>query len=122
MAISEPVSDTSRAVQHDPDQSWPASVVLQVTWHIDGLNRTRTAVVSADQFFGRGEFGAPMPGDALINMIEQMRRAGPPALVPKIGPPKHVEKSIPGAKRRAAGRDGADRKDQAVRRQRKDPS
>lgn len=122
MAISEPVSDTSRALQHDPDQTWPASVNLQVTWNVGGRLALRTAIIEADQFFGRGQYGAPMPGEAIIQKIERMRREGPPPLPPKIGPPKHAEKSIPRGKRHAAGRNGADRKGQAVRGKRKDPS
>lgn len=93
MAISEPRSDTSRAIQHDPDQSWPTSVILQVGWQIGGVYRTRTHVISADEFFGRGPFGAPLPGDAVINTIEIMRRAGPPPPMKKLGPP--IRKKIP---------------------------
>jgi len=87
MAIDEPVSDTGRAIHHDPDLTWPSSVVLQVTWHVNGCNRTRTMVVGADEFFGRGQYGAPMNGEALIQAIERMRREGPPAPAPRVGPP-----------------------------------
>jgi hypothetical protein len=114
MAIDEPVSDTSRAIQHDPDQTWPASVVLQVTWIIDGNYLTRSSIISADQFFGRGRFGAPLPGDGLINMIEHMRRAGPPD-PPKTGRPDAKSKTIPLGKRRPKGGDVADPKGTAVR-------
>jgi hypothetical protein len=93
MAIDEPVSDTARGIQHEPDHTWPASVVLQVTWHVDGHNRTRTMVVGADQFYGRGQYGAPMNGEALIQAIERMRREGPPAPAPRAGPPRNT--SVP---------------------------
>ena len=81
MALDEPVSDTSRAIQHDPDQTWPASVVLQLSWMVDGHYRTRSMVIEGDAFFGRGQYGAPMQGQALISHIENMRRAGPPPIV-----------------------------------------
>jgi len=115
MAIDEPVSDTSRAIQHDPDQTWPASVVLQVTWIVDGHYRTRTGIISSEQFYGRGVYGAPISGDALIMMIEHMRRAGPPD-PPKTGKMTDAKsKNIPRGKRRPQGRDVADPKSDAVR-------
>jgi hypothetical protein len=123
MAIDGPVSDTSRAIQHDPDQTWPTSVVLQVTWHIDGMNRIRTAVIDADAFFGHGGHGAPMPGESLINTIERMRREGPPPLPRKVGPARNAKsKAIPRTKRHAAGRAHANRQGAALRGKPKAPS
>lgn len=103
MAIDEPVSDTSRAIQHDPDQTWPASVVLQVTWLVDGRYRTSSMVIEGDAFFGRGRYGAPMHGHTLIAHIENMRRVGPPP-APKQGLQNAKGKTIPKGKRRAQGR------------------
>jgi hypothetical protein len=77
------VSDTSRAIQHDPDITWPTSVVLVVTWNVNGELKYREEAISADQFFGRGLYGAPIPGEAIIQSIERMRKAGPPAPPPK---------------------------------------
>jgi hypothetical protein len=77
------VSDTSRAVQHDPDQSYPDQVKIQLMWMIDGHPRVRTTYISADQFFGMGTFGAPIEGAALLQQIEIMRRAGPPPVEQK---------------------------------------
>lgn len=76
------VSDTSRAIQHDPDTSYPTSVTLLMTWNVNGLIRSREVAFSADQFFGHGQYGAPLPGDAVISAIERMRRAGPPVPQP----------------------------------------
>lgn len=73
-----PVSDISRAKMHEPDHTWPAEVQLKVIWLVDGRPAVRTQVITADAFFGLGSHHAPMEGAALIGMIENMRRAGPP--------------------------------------------
>lgn len=85
MAIEGPVSDTSRARHSDPEQTWPESVKVQLLWR-DGKGRPvlRTEVISADQFFGRGQYGAPMDGSQIIQRIELMRRAGPPSAIRKV--------------------------------------
>ena len=55
--IDAPVSDTSRGVQHNPDQDWPESVKLQICWRDSaGRASVSTQIISANQFFGRGEF------------------------------------------------------------------
>jgi hypothetical protein len=115
MPLDEPIADTARGIQHEPDHSWPASVMLQVVWHEEGRNRIRTHVISADQFFGRGQFGAPMHGDSLVMLIEQMRRAGPPPPLPKVGPPKHAEPKIPRKTKRHGRGILVDRKGAALR-------
>lgn len=99
MAIDAPISDTGRAINHDPDQTWPTAVLLQVSWLVDGVTRYRTVIISADQFFGKGNFGAPLPGDAVINMIEQARRAGPPPTPRKTGRQPNAAKSKARSKR-----------------------
>jgi len=73
------VSDTSRGIQHDPDHSYPDSVVVRLTWVVNGRVMDRTEEIGADRFFGLGNYGAPIEGAALIGIIENMRRAGPPA-------------------------------------------
>lgn len=80
MPIPGPVSDSVRAINHERDQTWPSTVSIELRWQIDGATFVRSAVITADQFFGLGSFGAPLPGDAVIGMIENMRRAGPPSL------------------------------------------
>lgn len=76
-------SYTQRAKQHEPDHSYPQVVQLRCIWEIDGHIRVRTSTISADQFFGRGQFGAPIEGVAVLTMIEHMRRAGPPPVEQK---------------------------------------
>lgn len=78
MPIGDPVSDTSRGIQHNPDESWPAVVELTLTWHTPAGPLRRTEVISAEQYFGRGPYGAPLPAEFLTMAIERMRRAGPP--------------------------------------------
>jgi len=85
MPIDSPVSDLSRAIQHEPDQTWPTSVKVQLHWDVDGHTRIRTALIDADMFFGLGAYGAPLDGAALIGMIENMRRQGPPEIEPRQG-------------------------------------
>jgi hypothetical protein len=82
MTIAPPISDTSRAKMHEADHTWPESVKIQLLWR-DSAGRAKVAthVISADAFFGRGAYGAPLSGEALIQTIERMRRAGPPKIV-----------------------------------------
>ncbi len=79
MAIDLPKSDLDRSKQHNPEQTWPYAVKIQVQW-IDAQDRitVRTETISANQFFGTGSYGAPLEGQAIIQMIERMRREGPP--------------------------------------------
>jgi hypothetical protein len=85
MAISNPVSDTSRSIQHNPDETWPSEVQLRVVWYNNiGQPAIRTEQISANQFFGHGQYGAPLPGEYLIQAIERMRKMGPPKI--KRGP------------------------------------
>jgi hypothetical protein len=79
MPIDVPISDTSRAKMHDPSMAWPESVKIQLCWRDKaGRAKVATHIISADQFFGHGSFGAPMEGAHLIQTIERLRRAGPP--------------------------------------------
>jgi len=74
---------TARSQQHEPDHSYTEVVQLRLHWNVDGHLRVRTATISADEFFGRGGVGAPIEGIAILNRIEQMRRAGPPVVEQK---------------------------------------
>lgn len=91
--IDGPISDLSRAVQHEPDTTWLTSVKLELYWWVDGKLRVRTMLIEADQFFGRGQYGAPIDGSALIGMIENMRREGPPPIPPSAGRPTSAKKT-----------------------------
>lgn len=76
-------SDTSRGIHHEPDNSYPEQVKIQLMWIIDGHPRVRSVYISADQFYGRGDYGAPIEGAALLQTIEIARRAGPPPVEQK---------------------------------------
>jgi len=79
MPIDLPQGDLARAVSHDPDHDFPDVVELRVIWNTrGGESRERTIQISADQFFGRGGFGAPMSGDYVVQTIERLRRQGAP--------------------------------------------
>ena len=78
MAIESTPSDLSRATSHDPDEGFPDSVQLRVVWNRANGPLERVMHISADQFFGRGAFGAPMSGDWMISAVERMRRQGAP--------------------------------------------
>jgi hypothetical protein len=84
MPIDSPISDLSRSRQHEADRSWPHEVKLAIHW-VDAAGRVsiRSEVISADQFFGAGSYGAPLDGAAIIGMIERLRREGPPKVVRK---------------------------------------
>jgi hypothetical protein len=84
MAISNPVSDLARSKQHDPSHDWPYSVKIQIKWLTkDGRPIIRSHEISAAEFFGIDGSGAPISGEALIQYIERMRRAGPPKVIRK---------------------------------------
>lgn len=74
---------TQRSKQHEPDHSYPQEVQLRLVWTVNGHARIRTSSISADEFFGVGGSGAPIEGIAILNRIEQMRRAGPPIVEQK---------------------------------------
>lgn len=77
--VNLPQGDLARAVSHDPDESWPELIEIVAYW---GYNRgrrgrRRSISIEADQFFGRGKHGAPMSGEAVIAMVERLRKMGP---------------------------------------------
>ncbi len=75
MAIEMPASDLSRAKVSEPDQTWPMELRVVASW---GKNRATSFVITMHEYFGLGQFGAPMNGDTLMQRIERLRRAGAP--------------------------------------------
>ena len=69
--------DLSRAICHEPDDSWPTVLEIVCYWSKDGTRkgRRRSIEISADQFFGRHGYGAPMTGEQLFQMIDRLRRS-----------------------------------------------
>ena len=74
--IDLPQGDLSRAVVHDPSDNWPTTISIVAYWkHQNGKRGKRRALtIPADQFFGRGGYGAPMSGDQLVGMINRLRK------------------------------------------------
>lgn len=77
--IPIPRGDLDRAPVSEPEQTWPSLVEVVCYWSKDGSRkgRRRSIEIDADQFFGRGKFGAPLPGEAVISMVERLRKMGP---------------------------------------------
>lgn len=77
MTTHIPAGDLARAVTHDPNDEWPTMIEVVAYWGEGRRGRRRSVQISADEFFGRGGFGAPITGDRLIGMVEKLRRDGP---------------------------------------------
>jgi hypothetical protein len=73
MAMHLPAGDLSRTVTHESDDTWPTMIEI-VAYYGDGRRKRKSVQISADQFFGRGSYGAPITGDQLIGIIERLRR------------------------------------------------
>lgn len=73
MAIHVPQGDLARAKTHEPDDSWPTMIEIVAYWG-EGRRKRKSVEISADQFFGRGSYGAPLSGAQLVAMVEALRR------------------------------------------------
>lgn len=67
--------ELSRAPVHEVDEPWPELVEIVCYWG-PGRKKRRSIEISADQFFGLGGHGAPLSGDELIAMVNNLRRYG----------------------------------------------
>lgn len=70
-----PSGDLSRCVVHEADDSWPVTLEI-VAYFGEQRKRRRSIEISADQFWGRNGYGAPMTGEQLFSMIERLRKSG----------------------------------------------
>ena len=66
--------DLSRCVTHEANDDWPITLEIVAYWRQDRRGKRRSIEISADEFFGRKGYGAPMSGEALIMKINQLRR------------------------------------------------
>ena len=72
------LGDLSRATVHEASDDWPTVIEIVAWWGPGGRKgRRRSIEIPADQFFGRGKYGAPLSGDQLIGMVQNLRRQGP---------------------------------------------
>jgi hypothetical protein len=77
MSTNAHAGDLSRVKTHDPSSDWPTRIEIVAIWARNGgRGRRRSVQINADQFFGTGEFGAPMSGEQLIGMVEKLRKQG----------------------------------------------
>ena len=73
--MSAIAGDLAKTLSHDPSEEWPDKIEIVAYWARNGgRGRRRKIQINADQFFGRGQFGAPMSGEQLIGIIEQLRK------------------------------------------------
>jgi hypothetical protein len=70
--------DLARVNSIEPDDSWPKVVQIRLGWQRGAALVFSTLDISADQFFGRAGYGAPIQGDWLVQQIDRMRKAGAP--------------------------------------------
>ncbi len=67
--------DLAKTRTHESDESWPTMIEIVAYWGDKGRKGKRRSVeISADAFFGRKGYGAPMSGDQVIRMIDNLRR------------------------------------------------
>jgi hypothetical protein len=68
--------DLARIKSHEADSSWPSHIEITAIWSKDGSRRgkRKSIEINADEFFGIGRHGAPMSGDRIIQIINDLRR------------------------------------------------
>lgn len=74
MAIAQPQGDLARVKSQEPEDVWPTMIEVVAYWGEGRRGKRRSLEIPADQFFGRGQYGAPLSGDQLIGMVERLRR------------------------------------------------
>ena len=75
MTTHMPQGDLARCVTHEPDETWPTMIKIVAYWGKEGRKgKRRSMQIPADQFFGRGGYGAPITGDQLIGMVDRLRK------------------------------------------------
>ena len=82
MTSQAQAGDLARVKVHDMDESWPTMIEVVAYWGDGRKGRRRSIEIPADQFFGRGHYGAPLSGDQLIIMVNNLRKQGPKLTAP----------------------------------------
>ncbi len=80
MTIHLPQGDLARVTCHESDDTYPTMIEIVAWWGPVGKagarkGKRRSIEIPADQFFGRGRYGAPMSGDYVVGMIDRLRRS-----------------------------------------------
>lgn len=73
--VNIPAGDLARTVNHEANDVWPTSIEI-VAYFGENKRKSKRVVISADQFFGRGGYNAPLTGDQIIGMVDRLRRQG----------------------------------------------
>lgn len=68
--IEIPKSQLAGAIVHEREDDWPQE--LRIIAKVG--NKTFSETIPKDQFFGRNNFGAPMTGDQVLQIINRLRR------------------------------------------------
>ena len=73
--VSNPQGDLARVRSIEMSEDWPTVIEVVAYWSKDGSRKgkRRSIEIPADQFFGRGEYGAPISGERLIQMVDKLR-------------------------------------------------
>jgi hypothetical protein len=67
--------DLARVPCIEANDDWPTLVEVVAFFGPEGRKGKRRSIeISGDEFFGRGEYGAPISGDRLVAMVERLRR------------------------------------------------
>ncbi len=78
MAINTPegtfAGDLSRVKSEEMSDEWPTSIEMVAYYGKDRKGKRKSVIISADQFFGRGGYGAPISADQLILIINRLRK------------------------------------------------
>ena len=66
--------DLARCITHEPDSTWPELVEI-VCYFGPKRTKRRSVAISAEEFFGTGTKGAPLSGERLIRIIDNLRKS-----------------------------------------------
>jgi hypothetical protein len=66
--------ELSRSVCHEANDDYPSLIEIVAYFGVGRKGKRRSIEISADEFFGRGAYGAPVTGDRLIGMVEKLRK------------------------------------------------
>lgn len=67
--------DLARVKSTESNDAWPSIIEIVAYWGPHGRKgRRRSIKIPADQFFGRGSYGAPLSGDQIIHIIDRLRK------------------------------------------------
>jgi hypothetical protein len=73
-----PEGALATAKTHEATEDWPTLIEIVAYSGAEGRKgRRRSIEISADQFFGRGAYGAPISAAQLITIVDRLRRNEP---------------------------------------------